>query len=265
VIGLCLFSCFLWNGIPKYADPPIGRNAGREMARKKFSEDTIRKCLLWSARHCCLCGKDCGVDIEVAHILGEEKSDDIDSAIPLCYDCHAKIGRYTHAHPRGRRYRKDELKPRRDQVYEQYTRSLVPSVLPKIHQDAPRQLPSVGFLLTNSGSFPSVKAKIKLTVFLGSGKVCDVDDKHGYYSGETLWHLNPMESIFGNFTIPAECASSQETLRIQIDMTAIDAYERAHEFLPCCYTYVRENNSWFLEPTSFENLKRRAEQRGHVL
>ena len=235
------------------------------MARKKFSDDTIRKCLLWSARHCCLCGKDCGVDIEVAHIPGEEKSDDIDSAIPLCYDCHAEIGRYTRAHPRGRRYRKDELKPRRDQVYEQYTRSLVPPIIPRIQQDGGRQLPSVGFQLTNSGPFPPVKAKVKLAVFLGGSKVHDVDDKHRYYSGETLWHLNPMELFFGNFSIPAECVTSQETLRIQIDMTAIDVYERAHEFLPRCYTYVRENNSWFLEPTSFENLKRRAAQRGHAL
>ena len=95
------------------------------MARAPFTDDTKRKCLLWSDRHCCLCGKVCGTDIEIAHI-GQPEDNDIENAIPLCYDCHAKIGRYNVEHPRGNKYKPDELKARRDQIYEHYTRHLVP-------------------------------------------------------------------------------------------------------------------------------------------
>lgn len=103
-----------------------------EKKRKKydFSEDIKRKCLLWSDRHCCLCGKVCGIDIEVAHI--EQKKDDLDNAIPLCYDCHAAIGRYNDGHPRGLKYRFDELKARRDQIYEKYTGHFVSPLLLKL-------------------------------------------------------------------------------------------------------------------------------------
>ena len=97
------------------------------MSRRKheFREADKIKLLLWCDRHCCLCGKACGTDIEIAHIDSKGPAE-IDNAIPLCYDCHAKTGRYDPKHPRGNKHRPEELKARREQVYEQHTRALVP-------------------------------------------------------------------------------------------------------------------------------------------
>ncbi|MCK4439813.1 HNH endonuclease [Candidatus Bathyarchaeota archaeon] len=55
---------------------------------KDFSEDTRLKCVLWSDRYCCLCGKACGPDIEIVDI-DPEGGNDLDNAIPVCYYCHA--------------------------------------------------------------------------------------------------------------------------------------------------------------------------------
>ena len=99
------------------------------MRRKKdFSEDIKLKCLLWSSRHCCACDTACGLDIEIAHI-DPKGGEDFDNAIPVCYYCHAQIGRYNKEHPRGNKYRIKELKKRREQIYEKYTRHLVPPLL----------------------------------------------------------------------------------------------------------------------------------------
>jgi hypothetical protein len=221
------------------------------MKKFDFSEETKRKCLLWCARHCCLCGKDCGVDIEIAHI--EREKNDLENAIPLCYDCHSKIGHYNHEHPRGNRYKAEELVPRRNQIYDQYTQHLVPIVIAKIMQD--RELPGVGFQISTLGSFPPVKAKVTLTVFLGVRDLGKIKNQHRYYDGETTWHLNPGIEFHGNFTVPVECIDSKDTVRIQIDVRVIDMYDREHSLLPFCYTYLREDRLWFLEPTSFENLR----------
>jgi len=51
------------------------------------------KVLLWSDRHCCLSNKACGVNIEVHHVIPENKKgkSNLDNAIPLCFDCHSEI------------------------------------------------------------------------------------------------------------------------------------------------------------------------------
>jgi hypothetical protein len=90
-----------------------------------FQEADKIKLLLWCDRHCCVCGKACGTDIQIAHI-DEKGPGEIDNAIPLCYDCHAKTGRYNPKYPLGNKHRPKELKARREQVYEQHTRALVP-------------------------------------------------------------------------------------------------------------------------------------------
>lgn len=72
-------------------------------------------------RLCCLCRKQCGINIEAAHIVDEAAggSNDADNCIPLCFDCHQEIGSYNDNHPRGNRFRADELRTRRDRVYAQ--------------------------------------------------------------------------------------------------------------------------------------------------
>lgn len=70
-------------------------------------------------RRCCLCEKQCGINIEAAHIIDESAggSNDEDNGIPLCFDCHQEIGSYNDKHPRGNKIRSEELRDRRDRVY----------------------------------------------------------------------------------------------------------------------------------------------------
>src|SRR5579864_329379 len=123
-----------------------------------FTPDTRRKVLLWCDRRCCLCKKACGVNIEVHHIDPQEQggSDDIDNAIPLCFECHAFVQHYNDSHPRGNKYKPEELKARRDQVYEECTRHLVPPVHYEITQSladgSSRTCPDVGLLVGNLGN-----------------------------------------------------------------------------------------------------------------
>lgn len=123
------------------------------MARtKRFSEKVKLKCLLWSNRHCCICDKACGLDIEVAHI-NPKGGEVFENAIPVCYTHHAQIGRYNKEHPRGNKYRIIELTKRREQIYEKYTRHLVPPLLfytvPRMGDPRPfsYELPRVGFII----------------------------------------------------------------------------------------------------------------------
>lgn len=224
----------------------------------EFSEEDRIKVLLWCDRHCCLCGKPCGTNIVVHHIVQEgENLLDIDNAIPLCLNCHGKIKSYDLEHPVGTAYKIKEIKARRDQIYEKYTRHLVPPIhfeVTQIIRDNPsllRKFPNVGFNLTHLGDFLPVKVKVELKNILGGRDLGIMKDSKGYYSGEALWNLNPRTKIFGNFSVPKECAKSTEDLRIEVRVTIIDQHERAHKYLPQCWTYVREENYWFLEPRSF--------------
>jgi hypothetical protein len=223
------------------------------MAKNDFGEEDKIKCLLWCDRHCCLCGKPCGTNIEIAHIISKRKKEstgDIDNAIPLCFDCHSEIGRYNVQHPKGNKYRADELKARREQIYEKYTRHLVPPIYYTITQDLSnnqkRDFPDIGFSIHNLGDALPVKALVNLTILLG-GRVIG-KPVAGLYAGENLWNLNPQLAVHGHFTAPTEVEMSNDELEVKVEITIIDQYERAHRLLPVGYVYIRENNSWYFDP-----------------
>ena len=229
--------------------------------KKAFSEDVKIRALLWSDRHCCLCGKPCGTDIEVHHIKTD--SNDLSNAIPLCYGCHAQLERYNEKHPMGNKYSYKELRARRDQIYETYTRHLVPpidfQVTQRIGIGATRSspLPRVGFNARHlGGSFP-VRFRIRVKAFLGGKELRLTENpKKPYYSGGMLWNLNPRNAFFGNFSVPSKCVKSAKDLKLEVQVTIIDVYRREHELLPVCFTYMRGKNDWFMEPTSFDELRR---------
>jgi len=222
---------------------------------ERFSEDVKTKVLLWCDRHCCLCEKACGTDIEVAHIA-PEGGNDIDNAIPLCYDCHAKIGRYNEEHPRGNKFKPGELKARREQIYERYTRHLVPPIHFYLDQrimnsTESRKLPFIGFRLQHFGDSLPVNVKVEAKVILDGEDKGIVEDKNGYYNGKVLWNINPRTLFFGGFSIKREFVESGKQIMIEIRVTVIDQYEREHKFLPQCWRYIKERNVWNLEPRSF--------------
>jgi len=78
-----------------------------------FSQDKVAELLARCHRRCCICHKFAGVKMETAHI--EPDNDDIENAIPVCFECHAEIGLYNPRHPKGRRFSANELRKHRKQ------------------------------------------------------------------------------------------------------------------------------------------------------
>jgi len=218
-----------------------------------FSSNIRTMVLLWCDRHCCLCKKACGVNIEVHHLVQESEggSNDIDNAIPLCFDCHSEVTRYNEKHPRGTKYKVDELKTRREQVYEEFTRHLVPPIHYEITQQLSdkrtRTFPDVGFVISHLGNSLPVRVRVTVESVLPDGNIVLPDN---FYSGKKLWSLNPRSSFSGHFNMPENLIpvpeDSQLELRVQISI--IDQYEREHSYLPTGYVYAPERNLWYGEP-----------------
>lgn len=82
-----------------------------------FDQADIERLLVECHRRCCVCHRYCGVRMEIDHIQpkSEGGEDTYDNAIAVCFDCHAEIHHYNPDHPKGRRFRPDELKAHKDQ------------------------------------------------------------------------------------------------------------------------------------------------------
>lgn len=86
-----------------------------------FSQTVKEAAWVACGRTCCICHKNCGVNIELHHIKPKSKGgeDSFENAIPLCFDCHANAGHaYNSAHPKGNKFTGSELRRHRDQWYE---------------------------------------------------------------------------------------------------------------------------------------------------
>ena len=222
-----------------------------------FPETVRRKCLLWCDRRCCLCKKACGIDIIVHHIVRAEQggTNTMDNAIPLCYECHARVEHYNAKHPLGSRISPQEQKERREQVYEEFTRHLVPPVEYGIYQEHAgkrrkivRRFPDVGFRLAHAGPSLPVRVSVRLNCFLGNA---DMGPPRGpYYRGKKLWRLNPLMAHHGHFKLPAKLANQRQRRRLMIavSVTIIDCYERHHELLTNGFVFLRSKNVWYFEP-----------------
>ncbi|OWP79907.1 hypothetical protein BWK63_13840, partial [Flavobacterium covae] len=64
-----------------------------------------------SARHCCVCHRYKGINIEIHHITPKKQGgkDTFENAIALCFDCHADAGHYFAGHPKGSKLSPTEL------------------------------------------------------------------------------------------------------------------------------------------------------------
>lgn len=83
---------------------------------EKEAMDLLARC----HRRCCICHRFCGFKMELDHIDPKENGgpDTIDNAIPVCFECHAETHAYNDNHPRGRKYRPEELKKHKEQWLE---------------------------------------------------------------------------------------------------------------------------------------------------
>lgn len=213
-----------------------------------FSPELREKLLLWCDRRCCICRRICEVFIELHHIIPQHAggTDDEDNAIPLCFDCHAKVGHYNDLQPRGTKFKPDELKKRREQVYEEYTRHLVPGLEYRVFQGA-RKLPDVGFIVRHLGDAPSVRLAINFDVYIG-GALQALEQVDPLYRGGLFWNLNPKEGVNGHFPVPAEASAGSTDLRIEVKIVIWDVYERPHRLLPVTYVYDSSRSEWWLDP-----------------
>lgn len=85
-----------------------------------ISPNIANALLVQCHRRCCVCHKFCGLGMEIHHIVPrkQEVSDERDNLIPLCFDCHAQACSYNVDHPKGRKFRPNELRQHRDQWIE---------------------------------------------------------------------------------------------------------------------------------------------------
>lgn len=175
---------------------------------------------------------------------------DIGNAIPLCFDCHSEIGKYNKEHPKGNKYRPMELKACRDQIYEEHTHHLVPPIHFDITQDLPnnkkRIFPDVGIRVSHYGDSLPVRFSVSVRVIHGNKDLGIL--KISQYNGGRLWNLNPRFSVLGHFPLPSEVVDSTEHLEIRVSVIVIDLYKQKHQLLPLAWVYMRDRNSWYLEP-----------------
>ncbi len=216
-----------------------------------FDEKIRIKTLIWCDRHCCWCKKACGVNIEIHHIIPEEKggSDDLENAIPLCFDCHSEVERYNVKHPKGTKYKKEELIARREQVYDEYTRHLVPPIEYRITQKLgggkKRTFPDVGFKISNLGDHLPVRVLVNIGSVMDD-TVIPVPSNH--YTGKKIWNLNPRRGFSGHFEVSEKLIPKGKPLELRVNLTIIDQSEREHKFLPMSFIYVKDGNNWYAEP-----------------
>jgi hypothetical protein len=85
-----------------------------------FNQAEVNDLLIRCHRRCCICHRFCGVKMETDHLIpkADEGPDDIDNCLPVCFECHAEIHSYNDKHPRGRKFRPEELRGHREQWLE---------------------------------------------------------------------------------------------------------------------------------------------------
>lgn len=113
-----------------------------------------------SARHCCVCHRSKGLNVEVHHIKPKAQGgdDSIENAIALCFDHHADAGHYFAGHPKGSKLSPEEL-----QKHKEYWFTLV-----KEHKIEDPKVASVDLSVTNKdfpGFFSPIFIKETTTYF----------------------------------------------------------------------------------------------------
>jgi hypothetical protein len=61
-----------------------------------FKKEEVSVLLAKCHRWCCICHRFCGIKIETDHIILKDDGgcDDIENAIPLCFECRAEVHLY---------------------------------------------------------------------------------------------------------------------------------------------------------------------------
>lgn len=113
-----------------------------------------------------------------------------------------------------------------------------------------RRLPQVGWELINKSPY-QLKIRIEVHPKLGGRDLYPLQDPD--INGKKSYPAEPNSVVWtnGTFTLPGECASSNEELVLEIRSTVIDVNEPQkgeHKMLPSIWKYVREGDYWFYYP-----------------
>lgn len=135
-----------------------------------FEIDTKTEMFIRCGRLCCLCLKQCGTNIEAAHIIDESKggSDEASNGIPVCFDCHQEFPAYDDKHPKGNKFRPKELIARRDRVYELVESGAIYAQLIAERSRSARSNKNASSLMNVDRPKPSAEAKKFLHTLLSA-------------------------------------------------------------------------------------------------
>ena len=147
------------------------------------------------------------------------------------------------------------MKRRREQVYEEFTISLVPNIHYKIQRQG-RTLPDVGFIVKHPGDAPPARLKVMIDTYVG-GVVKNHADADPLYRGELLWNLNPSFGVNGHFYVVDEACKESVDLRVAVRVTVVDVYDRSHERLPLIWAFDQTSKIWWLDPVDPDEIPRR--------
>lgn len=102
-----------------------------------FPVEVREEALVNAGRACCICHRFRGTKIECHHIVEESAggANTLDNCIPVCFDCHADMTTYDVKHPKGTKYRPEELRRHRDRWYTRVANTGV-SVVAPTYRDA---------------------------------------------------------------------------------------------------------------------------------
>lgn len=84
-----------------------------------FPQSVADRALVACGRRCCICHDFCGTKMELHHIHqhADGGEDTFENCIPLCFNCHAEMGKVDPHHPKGKGYSQNELRMHRDNWY----------------------------------------------------------------------------------------------------------------------------------------------------
>jgi hypothetical protein len=187
--------------------------------------------------------------IELHHIVpaGDGGPDTEENAMPLCFDCHARVGHYNTSQPRGLKYKETELKKRRDQIYEEHTRHLVPPIAYEVFDRGLPKVADLGFRVKNTGNTWPVRLRVIVDVFI-DGELLLKPWSDPLYRGLVLWNLNPGHGMNGHVELVPEAKDPTRKLRVGVHVTVIDIYEREHKLLPVTWAFDYDAKSWWFDP-----------------
>ncbi len=214
--------------------------------RKDFSLDTKLKVLSLCDRHCCLCGKQCGINI-IVHHLEDNSNNDIDNAIPLCFVCHGQVGMYNEKHAVGNKYSIKELKQRRKQIYDKYTSPFMPNIHYEIKSLYNNDIRKSVFIIVNKHQYLPCKVRTVFSLYRHEKLKCKINK--GCYGGEQLWFMNPgfvasmpARSFLDFIKLPKQI----KELRVEIEVSVIDKLGWEHKLLPVSWIY-NPDYGWYLK------------------